>query len=227
MFRFVDRHAVNHLILVPGWAFDDRIFARLELPFNYHLFGGPSLAGFDEAVLELMHGLSVSRISLLGWSKGAFAVAEFGRQNPEVVEQLLLVGVRRKYDKQELDAMRATLEKNKTACLQRFYRQCFAKQEMAQYEWFKRTLLDHYLEALPMEQLADELDWLGRVEIRPADLQKLENVRLIHGSADAIAPVDEAMALAAAVPQSKLIAFEQAGHAPFLRDDFARRVYGD
>jgi len=227
MFRFVDRHAVNHLVLVPGWAFDHRVFARLELPFNYHLFCGPSLTRFDEEVQELMNGLSFPKISLLGWSKGAFAVCAFAGRKPELVKEVLLVGVRRRYDRSELDAMRASLEKNKTACLKLFYRQCFAREEMAQYEWFKRTLLTDYLAALSMEQLTGELDWLSQAEIRPADLQEIGTVKFIHGSADAVAPIEQARALAEAVPQSELIAFKQAGHAPFLHDDFARRLYGD
>jgi pimeloyl-[acyl-carrier protein] methyl ester esterase len=227
MFRFVDRRATNHLVVVPGWAFDHRIFSRLELPFNYHLLCGSSLALFEDEVRELVSGLGGSKISLLGWSKGAFAVCEFASRDPESVEQLLLVGVRRKYEEQELDTMRMNLERNRAACLKRFYRQCFAKEEMAQYERFKRSLLDEYLEALSMEQLTGELDWLGHVEIRPADLQKVGIVKFIHGGADAVAPIEQARALADAVPQSELIVFEQAGHAPFLRDDFARRVNGD
>lgn len=227
MFRFVDRHAGNHLVIVPGWAFDHRIFSRLELPFDYHFFCGSSPACFDNEAQELMNRLGVPRVSLLGWSKGAFAACEFASRDPESVEQLLLVGVRRKYEEQELDTMRMNLERNRAACLKRFYRQCFAKEEMAQYEWFKRSLLDEYLEALSMEQLTGELDWLGQVEIRPADLRDIETVKFVHGAADAVAPIEQAMVLADAVPQSELIAFERAGHAPFLRDDFARRVYGD
>jgi pimeloyl-ACP methyl ester carboxylesterase len=213
--------------MVPGWAFDHRVFAGLELPFNYHLFCGPSLSAFEDEVMELAATLNALRVSLLGWSKGAFAVCAFATQHPELVAELFLVGARRKYEPPELEAMRASLQKNKAACLKRFYRQCFAKEEMAQYQWFKNTLLRDYLETLPMELLAGELDWLGQAEIRPADLERIETVKFIHGASDAIAPIEQVTALVEAVPQSELIAFEQTGHAPFLRDDFARRIHGD
>lgn len=227
MLRFVDQHAANHLVVVPGWAFDQRIFSGLDLPFNYHFFCGPSLSDLDDDVMQLMSKLDDRKIALLGWSKGAFAVCAFAREHPERVDALLLVGARRKYEQQELKAMRTSLQKNKAACLKGFYRQCFAREERERYRWFKRTLLNDYLEALPTEQLAGELDWLGQVEIRPADLEGIETVQFIHGAADAIAPLEQVTALAEELPQSELIAFEQTGHAPFLRDDFARRIYGD
>ncbi|UCD51168.1 MAG: hypothetical protein JSW27_00780 [Phycisphaerales bacterium] len=227
MLRSVNKHAANHLVIVPGWAFDHRIFSGLDLPFNYHLFCGPSLSDLEDEVLELVSRLGSEKISLLGWSKGAFAGCAFARRHPEVVDELLLIGAREKYDTQELEAMRVSLQKNRAACLKRFYRQCFCREEMEQYQWFKDTLLADYLETLPMEELVRELAWLGRVEIRPADLRRIATVKFIHGTADAIAPVERAAALAAAVPQSELIAFEQTGHAPFLRDDFKRRIYGD
>lgn len=226
MLRFVDNHAAKHLVMVPGWAFDHRIFAAVDLPYNYHVFDGPSISSLVDEVKELASKLNVERVSLLGWSKGGFAVCEFAGRNPELVEELLLVSVRRKYDKKELVGMQNNLKKNRTACLKQFYRRCFAKEEMARYQWFKNTLLKDYLETMPMEQLARELDWLGQVEIHPEDLKRIETVKFIHGTADAIAPVEQTRALANSLPQAELIAFEQTGHAPFLRDDFKRRVYG-
>jgi proline iminopeptidase len=226
MLRFVNKRAANHLVIVPGWAFDHRIFAGLDLPFNYHVFCGPSISSLADDVKELVSRLPAEKISLLGWSKGGFAVCEFAGRNPELVDELFLVGVRRRYDKEELEGMGANLKKNRTACLKRFYRQCFAKEEMERYQWFKNTLLTDYLETMPMQQLARELDWLGQVEIHPEDLKGIETVKFIHGTADTIAPVEQTRALADSLPQSELITFEQTGHAPFLRDDFKRRVYG-
>lgn len=226
MFRFVDNHAAKHLVMAPGWAFDHRIFAGLDLPYDYHIFDGPSISSLADEARELVSELDVQKVSLLGWSKGGFAVCEFAGKHPELVEEVSLIGVRRKYDSKELETMRRTLEKNRAACLKQFYRRCFATEEMAKYQWFKRTFLEDYLETMSAEQLVRDLDWLGQVEIRPDDLRRIEKISFIHGAADAIAPIEQARALADALPQSQLITFEQTGHMPFLRDDFKRRLYG-
>jgi pimeloyl-ACP methyl ester carboxylesterase len=226
MFRFIDRHKDKTLAVVPGWAFDDQIFAEMELPYNYYIFEGPSVSSLTDDVANLLSSLEVEKVSLLGWSKGAFAVCELADRHPEWVDELLLVGARRRYQTEEVKTMRKNLLKNKIACLKRFYRRCFAKEEMERYQWFKTTLLERYLATMSTGQLTDELDWLDRVEIRPGDLQKIEKVRFIHGTADAIAPVEEAQELADGLPQSQLVLFEQTGHIPFLREDFQRCVYG-
>ena len=226
MFRFVDRHAGRHLVVVPGWAFDDRVFAGLDLPYDYHIFSGSAISALVDEIERLVSELGTDRLSLLGWSQGAFAVCEFAGRNPKRIDELLLVGARRKYDGAELDHMRAGLSRNKSACLKGFYRRCFAREEMERYQWFKSTLLKDYLKTMSTEQLIDDLDWLGRVEINPDDLRQTERIWFIHGAADAIAPAEQAEALAGALPQAQLTLFEQTGHLPFLRDDFARCVHG-
>ena len=226
MFRLVDRQTARPLVIVPGWAFGHQIFAEMDLPYDYFIFDGLSMSSLTEEVQDLLSDLGTQKVSLLGWSKGAFAVCELAGQHPEWVDELLLVGVRRRYERDELAAMRQNLLKNRAACLKGFYRQCFAKEEMERYQWFKATLLNNYLASMPTERLIDDLDWLRRVEICPDHLQKIEKVTFIHGTADAIAPVEQARELADGLPQSKLVLFEQTGHIPFLRDDFQRRVHG-
>ena len=227
MLRSADNGARQSLVIVPGWGFDGRVFAGLDWPCEWHVADGDSTLSPTDRVAQVVSGLKTERVSLLGWSMGGFAVCEFAGRHPELVDEVILVGMRRKYDKGELADMRRSLEKNKAACLKRFYRRCFAKEEMARYQWFKRTLLEHYLETMPAEKLIRDLDWLGQVEIRPEALGQIEQVRFVHGTGDAIAPIEEAMELVDSVPRGRLITFGQTGHLPFLRDDFTRCVYED
>jgi pimeloyl-ACP methyl ester carboxylesterase len=225
MLRSADNAAAKHLVIVPGWGFDHRVFAGLDLPCDHHVIDGRSTSSPTDGIRQFVSELGAGKVSMLGWSRGGFAVCEFAREHPELVEEVVLVGMRRRYDRAELEDMRRRLNKSRTACLKRFYRRCFAKEEMARYQWFKRTLLEYYLETMPAEQLIGDLDWLGQAEIRPEALGQIEKVRFVHGTADAIAPIEEAIDLVESLPQAQLIPFEQAGHMPFLRDDFARRVY--
>ncbi len=82
-----------------------------------------------------------------------------------------------------------------------------------------------YLDKMSLDRLIRNLDRLWRVEIRPESLKKLKRIKLVHGRADTIAPVSQAIDIANFLPQSQLITFEQTGHLPFLREDFKRRLY--
>jgi pimeloyl-ACP methyl ester carboxylesterase len=227
MLRSADSGVGQSLVIVPGWGFDGRVFAELDWPCEWRVADGDSILNPTDRVEHVVGGLQTERVSLLGWSMGGFAVCAFAGRHPELVDEVILVGMRRKYDKGELAEMRRNLEKNRAACLRQFYRRCFAKEEMARYQWFKGTLLEHYLETLSAERLVRELDWLGQAEMRPEDLGGIETIRFVHGTSDAIAPIEEAMELVDSIPQGRLITFEQTGHLPFLRDDFMRCVYED
>ena len=225
MLGSADNGVREHLVIVPGWGFDGRVFAGLDWPYEWQVADGDSILSPTDRVEQIVGGLKSEKVSLLGWSMGGFAACEFAGRRPELVDEVVLVGMRRKYDQGELADMRRGLEKNRAACLKRFYRRCFAKEEMGRYQWFKGTLLEHYLETLSAERLVGELDWLGQAEMRPDDLGQIETIRFVHGSDDAIAPIEEVRELVDCMPQAQLIAFEQTGHLPFLRDDFTRRVY--
>jgi pimeloyl-ACP methyl ester carboxylesterase len=203
------------------------VFAGLDWPLEWHVTEGDWTLSPTDRVEQLVGRLKTERVSLLGWSMGGFAVCEFASRHPELVDEVVLVGMRRKYDKGELADMRRSLGKNRAACLRRFYRRCFAKEEMARYQWFKGTLLEYYLETLGTDRLVRDLDWLGQAEIRPQALDQIEKILFVQGTDDGIAPIEEAMELVDSTPQARLITFEQTGHLPFLRDDFTRRVYED
>ena len=225
MLRFIDHHQDRPLVIVPGWAFDHRIFAALGGPYDYHIFKGPSMAHLAGAAERLVSEFDGRKVSLLGWSKGAFAACAYAGRHPELVDELFLVGARPSYGAEELEQMQENLRKNKTACLKGFYRRCFAREETQRYRWFKDTLQESYLETTSTERLTHDLDWLGQVTIEPEAIRPVEKIKFVHGAADAIAPLEQARALAEALPQSQLITFERTGHIPFLRDDFWRRVH--
>ena len=54
MFKFVDRKQADSLMVVGGWGFDYRILSDLDLPYNYFLFCGQTIASFDDELEELL-----------------------------------------------------------------------------------------------------------------------------------------------------------------------------
>jgi len=225
MFKFADRNQKQHLVLVAGWAFDCRIFNSLDLPYNYCFFEGDSIASFEDRIKKTMREKNLEKISIFGFSQGAFAASLFAAANPDKVCELILVGLRKKYDKKTLQNIKNYLAENPSAFLYRFYKDCFCRQEKKTYLLFKRTLFKDYLARFSPDRLADALDWLFSVEITPQSLEKIKKIKIVHGTKDAIAPISEAEDIACSLPQAKFITFEETGHLPFLRDDFKRRLY--
>ena len=82
MLKYVDRHHEETLLLVPGWAFDERIFDGLDLPYNYLLFSGISMLSLENIILQYVKEHQCQPLSLLGWSQGGLALSNFSAKHP-------------------------------------------------------------------------------------------------------------------------------------------------
>lgn len=220
MFKFIDRNQQADLVLISGWAFDHRIFEPLDLPFNYFHYCGQCSDDFEIDLTELLKIKSIEKVSILGWSKGAFIAADFAAKNPQKIDSLILVGARKKYDKEHIEVIKNYIKKNQTAFLLKFYRDCFGREERQNYIWFKQTLQKEYLSEMSQQHLLQGLDQLAAMHFDFDALRSVENIKIIHGLNDAVAPASDAADLANNLPNSQLITFESSGHMPFLHPDF-------
>lgn len=225
MFKFIDRKQKKHLVLIPGWAFDYQIFAGMDLPCNYIFFYGDCMEDFTDELIKFLDENNIDKISLFGFSCGAFAACDFAERQGQMTEEIILVGAREKYEEENLQNIKKYLKRKSKAYLKKFYRDCFSEEEKESYLWFKDTLLTDYLERFSAESLCKSLTWLSQARIEPAKLGKIKQTKIVHGKADAIAPFNCAAALANKLANAELIAFEQTGHLPFLSDAFRERLY--
>ncbi|MFC1676214.1 alpha/beta fold hydrolase [Planctomycetota bacterium] len=225
MFEYVEREQEQTLVFIPGWAFDCRIFAGLDLPYNYLFYNGQSIGNFEGQLQETIIARNIQNLSLFGWSQGAFAACNFASKNPDIVNEVILSGVKKKYEKEGLEKIKNYLSKNAHLYLSRFYKQCFCKSEKEHYEWFRDVFLKDYMNQFSPKLLAENLDWMNKMSIEPKQLMNLKQITILHGETDAIAPVEEAIEIANSLPGCRFISFEQTGHLPFLREDFASLLY--
>jgi len=212
-FKYIDRGKREPVVLIPGWATDYRIFDSLNLDFNYLLpvdfYPDTFEKGLSDALKE--HGLG--KISLFGWSLGGFLAASFAVNRPELVDELILVGLRRNYPKQGLDIVREQLKKSKKAYLYKFYNQCWAQKKQRQK--FRNTLFKDYVESFSLDCLLGGLDYLEVAYIDLVGLNKVSKIKIIHGEHDEIAPIEEAYAIKSKLPKAELITLKKQGHIPF------------
>lgn len=225
MFKFIDRKQSRNLVLIGGWAFDYRIFEMMDLPYNYFFYIDESQGDFETELKQLLTKNHFEKISLFGWSQGAFVACDFASSSPDIIEDVILVGLHKKYERKNLHQIKEYLSKNKKAFLYKFYRDCFCREEEKHYLWFEKNLLKDYLATMQSDQLVKGLDALAQYQIRLESLNKIKCIKIAHGREDAIAPESDAIDIANSLPQADFISFERTGHLPFLRQDFKKHLY--
>jgi pimeloyl-ACP methyl ester carboxylesterase len=205
-------------VLLPGWASDCRIFTPLDLGFNYLVPLEPSPFNFEKSLLAALKEYNINRISLFGWSLGGFVAAKFASSQPGLIDELILVSVRKRYKEAELAQARKALEKNKKGYLAKFYARCFSDQK--ELSWFKKNLLKYYCRELSLDYLLRTLDYLKNCEMKPELLDGTAKIKIIHGENDRIAPLQEALDIKNKLPRAKFVGIKGAGHIPFLKKGF-------
>ena len=219
-FKVVDRGFKDVIVLAPGWAMDYRIFDSLDLNYNYLLPVDFSPAHFADNLSAFLDASSIGRVSLFGWSQGGFLASDFASANPGKINELILAGIRGRYDRAALEQIRFKLAKNKKAFLYKFYLDCFSAADDEGRRWFKSRLLKGYLDDMSFEQLIEGLDYLSGARIDAKALSGIKKIKIFHGSEDRIAPFEEALEIKSCLPQAKFIRVEGSGHLLFLNPDF-------
>ena len=157
-FKFIDRGFKDLAVLIPGWAADYRIFGPLKLEFNYLLPLTFHPCTFEKDLLKTIRENNIDKVSLFGWSLGGFLASSFAARHKGLIDRLILVSIRKKYDKSKLLEIKTHLGKNKRGYLYKFYMQCFFKKESMQ--WFRKNLLKTYSEELDLGYLVESLSKL-------------------------------------------------------------------
>lgn len=202
-------------VFFPGWATDHRVFDDLDLPTNRLLPLEPFSESIHDELANYIRTSELAPVTLMGWSLGGFVAAEFARQFPELVSQLILCGVRFRYSAEQIEATRRGILDNRERFLTTFYRQCFLPSQKEDYQRFRGELVQCYLNKMSTDCLLISLDYLAQVEMN-ADSLPIHPICMIHGDQDVVAPVYEAMAIAESAESAQLHIIPNAGHAAFL-----------
>ena len=214
MFKIADNRQKRSIVLLPGWATDYRIFEKLNLPYNCILPVPFNPNTFETEFLKYAVQNNIKKVSLFGWSLGGYCAADFAIKHPERIEELILVSVKKKYDKEGIDKVKEHIMQSRKAYLYKFYYECFSKEEAETLKWFKETLMKEYLDRFDEEQLFEGLDYLLNT---PLDINGLKSLKtkLIYGMKDKIVPAKEVIGLKSELPDALFEFIENSGHMPF------------
>lgn len=221
-FHYIDRGFSHTIVLVPGWASDYRIFAPLQLPYNYLLPINFYPSEFEHPLITILEEKKIRKISLLGWSMGGFVAGEFASRYPHLISQLILVSIRIKYSTREIEQTKRYISKNPRAYLYKFYRQCFHNRR--NMRWLQENLLEDYLKNFTSRYLLETLEYLKTAQIKAELLNGISKIKIVHGEGDKIAPLKEAISLSKKFRKVELLLIKEAGHIPFLEEEFSGKI---
>lgn len=226
-FKVLDRGFDKYLVLIPGWASDYRVFDALDINYNYVLYLKGDPFNFVEDLKTFLNNNSLSKISLFGWSMGGSMASEFASKYAEKVEELILVGVQKKYEPQLLEETKLKLKQNKRSFLIWLYANCFSEKDTQGASWFKEHLLEAYIEKFSLKELTRGLDYLSMTQINPAYLGQVKRIRIFHGDEDKIAAYKAAHQIKLELPQAEFIRLPGIGHNPFLSRQFKEKFLNE
>jgi pimeloyl-ACP methyl ester carboxylesterase len=232
------------MVLLPGWATDGRIFEGVLPGVTAVTTGQLWPEGFTARLAAFLGRAARGPVTVVGWSLGGFLAAEFAREYPDRVRRVVLVGIRRWYPAADLSAVRASLLRDREACLSTFYAQCFLPAQTTAreglvprqagmprilsprppaYRRFRAGLQAVYLREMDGRALREGLSYLASARLSRETLPACP-VAIVHGGKDVVAPFAEAEGVAREGGNATFHPLPGAAHAAFLADGFRAEV---
>lgn len=210
------------MVFFPGWATDARVLQREKLQWNLIVpqqpYISPSVLG--TLAIEIENN-DLDKVTVASWSMGGILAHDFAERYPQYVDKLILASMRSEYPADQIEIMREQVTNEKEATLRSFYRQIFYPRQMADYRTFRAELEADYLRDFAIVDLLKGLVVLSKYWSRLFNASC--PISFIHGSEDIIAPVSEAISLAAE-KGADFTLIDQATHALPWCDDFYKII---
>ena len=217
-FELIRRGHERFLVLIPGWGFCSDIFSPLNLSYNYILPKKPVYRDISTEFHDFLLSRNIAKVSILGWSLGAYVALDFQTGYSNMIETLYIVSLRRAFNQEEIKTQLEALEADPVAVLKQFYRRCFLEQR-ADYQWFSSCLEESSIRQWDISELRKGLMYLKG---KKADLFECAGtqLRIFHGEKDVITPLDE---IPEPPPGVAIEVIPGTGHLPFLSSEFEGR----
>lgn len=180
---------------------------------------GYGVSDFASDLLAFLDALALKTATIVGGSSGGFAARQVAIDHPERTEGLVFLGspltLRNKLGADEILASLSTLRDPVDPAFVRSFIEAT----------LVRPIPDHVVESLMIEGMkVPARVWRATTEALLADdsWDRLDEVRaptlIIWGDQDSFLPRSDQEALAAAIPDSRLLTYAGAGHAFYLEE---------
>ncbi len=216
-FAFQHRGYGRPLVVLPGWAFDSRVFPLHEMCRDIVAPSAPLTGEVTPALLKFLTDNGITQVDILGWSLGAVCAVEFARMHENIVQNLILVSARANYPVEMVKDLVIQVSSDRIKALRRFYLTAFYGQS-GDYRMFRKKHMPALLEIWSARALTDGLMFLMHHPILPYTFKET-NLLMLHGSEDKVAPLEHMPSLSSRARLKKII-LDGFGHLPFLSPRF-------
>ena len=202
-------------------TFDIRNLDRLDLlGLKDHVHSVADLADHSSALLDY---LGIDRAHVLGTSLGGFVAQELALQKPALVDRLVLVSTShggpgsRPMSWEALRAMLGLGATNRAdAARQGLETATSAAYRTEHPDEFAQVVQWRITDAPSQPSYLEQMMAGSRFDVSRHVHTIRSPTLVLHGSDDQVVPVDNAVALAQAIPGARLRVFEDAGHLVFI-----------
>jgi pimeloyl-ACP methyl ester carboxylesterase len=172
-----------------------------------------TVGGMVDDVVGVLDVLGVERCVLAGESQGG-AIAQYAvARSPHRFEGLVLAAPARTGRSERRGGFADACRADYPAAVEGFVRACFPEPDS---DHVKRWASNILLRAEP-EQAARIVEMWHDEAVSDVDLRQIAVPTLIlHGTADAIVPIEGSRQLAELLPDAELVEFEGSGHVPTM-----------
>lgn len=221
-FTFINRNYPNTIALLPGWATDQKIFDNLNIHYNYIIVHNLNPFECSNKLNSYLNQINLNKVSLFGWSMGAYIADQLMLTYPEKVSEIILISAKPNYPLKDIQYVKKKLSQNRVGYLYQFYKMCFSKYEINEWRYFKKNFLQYYLETQTNDILMNSLDFLSKSILQVNQYEKNRPIKIIQGQCDEIAPLLEIQSylMNLNLKDMTLKIENQSGHIPFLKSDF-------
>jgi pimeloyl-[acyl-carrier protein] methyl ester esterase len=228
---------VNPLVLLHGWGMTPSVFDPLRIRFasgretramplpGYH-GTAPCEPYCLQTIAQTVAQSAPERCAVLGWSLGAHVALEWARIVPRQITRMVLIGATPCFAQREgwvhaiepsvLREFARDLVSDRERTLERFT--SLQARGDSEVRSVTRTLRAYAAKSIDasLATLHQGLDILSSTDLRGVLEEVAQDVLVIHGARDALAPLAAARYLARTLARADLRVIEGAAHAPFV-----------
>lgn len=215
------------VLFINGWATNESIWSQFKVHSNVNFYDISLHSNFLdlESQLSTLYEKYEQPITVIGWSLGGMLSLELVCRNSSKIKRLILISSTARFIQDEtypyglnkiiVKNLSRKLSRDYIATQEDFYKIMFSAEEKSFQQKFIETDSMKIL-VNNLDNLQDNLNYLLKKDLRNILKEIKVPTQIIHGTSDAICPVESGEYLHKHLANSEITLLPNCGHIPFF-----------